>query len=309
MLLNFDGISYFGHPKLKENTMKKIYLIAIMMMVFPCLVHSQNPDVPVRLKQINIVKTNYKNYKDGEIVNKTVLFADGKIQSITTSDVIQKFFYNKSGLLDMTVKEKTGSDWKEVVNYTYNPDNNITKFVSKYHEGNDYITKTVTFGYEGARVKAITRKSTNHQTNLEDIEYIIENGIIVRRTSRDNNKQIIGKVEYVYVNDNVIKHKGLVGDKISKTYTFDDKKSVESLIIQNLFGDNYKVIVPMISYHEDEFSFEDISYNNEVNFSPSSTALVAVSRKYKYNKLNFPISCSMIEENGIVKTEKTFIYE
>lgn len=287
----------------------KTYFFAIMMMVFPCLMHSQDQNAPVRLKQINIVKTNYQNSKDGEIVNKTVVFKDGKIQTITTSDVVQHFFYNTKGLLDMTVKDKVGSDWKEVVNYTYDADNNITKFVKKYQEGNDYITKVVTFFYEGARVKVTTKKSTNHQNIVDDIEYIVENGTIVRRTSRDRNKAIIGKIEYVYVNDNVVKHKGLVGDKISKTYTFDDKKSVDQLIVQSLFGDNYKVIVPMISYHEEEFSFEAISYNNEMNFSPSSTALVAVSRKFKYNKLNFPISCSQIEENGIVKTEKTFIYE
>jgi len=280
-----------------------------MMMVFPCLLHSQDQNAPVRLKQINIVKTNYQNSKDGEIVNKTVVFKDGKIQTITTSDVVQHFFYNTKGLLDKTVKDKIGSEWKEVVNYSYDEDNNITKFVKKYQEGNDYITKTVTFGYEGARVKVITKKSTNHQNVVDDNEYIVENGIIVRRTTRDRNKAIIGKIEYVYVNDNVVKHKGLVGDKISKIYTFDDKKSVDQLIVQSLFGDNYKVIVPMISYHEEEFSFEAISYNNEMNFSPSSTVLVGVSRKYKYNKLNFPISCSQIEENGIVKTEKTFIYE
>ncbi len=279
------------------------------MMVFPCLVHSQDDAAPVRLKQINIVKTNYQNFKDGEIVNKTVLFKDGKIQTITTSDVIQHFFYNKNGLLDMTVKEKVGSDWKEVANYTYDADNNITKFVKKYQEGPDYITKVVTFAYEGPRIKVTTKKSTNHQNLVDDIEYIVENGTIVRRTSRDRNKAIVGKIEYVYTNDNVVRHKGLVGDKISKTYTFDDKKSVDQLIVQSLFGDNYKVIVPMISYHEEEFSFEAISYNNEVNFSPSSTALVAVSRKYKYNKLNFPIFCTQMEENGIVKTEKTFIYE
>ncbi|PAM92367.1 hypothetical protein B4N84_26560 [Flavobacterium sp. IR1] len=286
----------------------RTYFIAIMMMV-SCLVQSQDQDTPVRLKQINIIKTNYQNYKDGEIVNKSVVFKDGKVQTITTSDVIQKFFYNKSGLLDMTVKEKTGSEWKEVVNYTYNPDLNITKLVKKYQEGNDYITKTVTFTYEGARIKVITKKSTNHQNIVEDIEYIVENGIIVRRTSRDKNKQINGKIEYAYSNDNVVRHRGLVGDKISKTFTFDDKKSVDALIVQNLFGDNYKVIVPMISYHEDEFAFESISYNNETNFSPSSTVLVGISKKYKYNKLNYPISCSQLEENGIVKTEKTFIYE
>ncbi len=276
------------------------------MMVFPFLMHSQDN---VRLKQINIIKTNYQNSKDGEIVNKTMVFKEGKLQTVTTSDVIQHFYYNKNGLLDMTVKDKVGSDWKEVVNYTYNPDNNISKFVKKYQEGPNYITKTVSFMYEGARVKVTTKKSTNHQNLVDDIEYLVENGVIVRRTSRDRNKAIIGKLEYVYVNDNVSKHRGLVGDKISKSFTYDDKKSVDQLIVQSLFGDNYKVIVPMISYHEEEFPFESISYNNEMNFSPSSAALVAVSRKYKYNKLNFPISCSQIEENGIVKTEKTFIYE
>jgi hypothetical protein len=287
----------------------KTYFIAIMMMVFPCFLHSQDQNTPVRLKQINIIKTNYQNSKDGEIVNKTVVFKEGKIQTITTSDVVQHFFYNTKGLLDMTVKDKIGSEWKEVVNYTYDADNNIIKFVKKYQEGNDNITKVVTFFYEGARVKVTTKKSTNHQNLVDDIEYIVENGIIVRRTSRDRNKAIIGKIEYVYTNDNVVRHKGLVGDKISKTFTFDDKKSVDALIVQSLFGDNYKVIVPMISYHEEEFSFEAISYNNETNFSPSSTVLVGVSKKYKYNKLNFPISCSQVEENGIVKTEKTFIYE
>jgi hypothetical protein len=286
--------------------MRKIYL-AMAIVLTACLAHSQ--DNPVRLKQINIIKTNYHNSKDGEIVNKTVVFNEGKIETITTSDVVQKFFYNKNGLLDMTVKEKIGSNWKEVINYTYDANNNITKFVNKYQEGNETLTKTVTFSYEGARVKAITKKSTSSQMVVEDIEYIVENGIIVRRTSRDRNKAIIGKIEFVYTNDNVSKHRGLVGDKISKTYTFDDKKSVDALIVQNLFGENYKVIVPMISYHENEFSFESISYNNQLNFSPSSAALVALSRKYKYNKLNYPIFCSQVEENGIVKTEISYIYE
>lgn len=279
------------------------------MMAATSVLHSQDQNLPVTLKQINIVKTNYQNFKDGEIVNKKITFKDGKIIEIVTSDVQQHFFYNKKGMLDSTVKEKIGSEWKEVVNYSYDLDNNLIKFNKKYHEGNDYIIKTVTFTYDGSRIKAITKKSTNHQNVVEDIEYIVENGIIVRRTSRDRNKQIIGKIEYVYTNDNVMKHKGLIGDKISKSYTYDDKLSVESLMVKNLFGDNYKVIVPMISYHEDEFSFGSISSNNETSFSPSSTVLVAVSRKYKYNKLNYPISCSQLEENGIVKTEKTYIYE
>jgi hypothetical protein len=62
----------------------KTYFLAILMMVVPCLLHSQDLNGTVRLKQINIVKTNYQNSKDGEIVNKTVVFQEGKIQTITT---------------------------------------------------------------------------------------------------------------------------------------------------------------------------------------------------------------------------------
>lgn len=58
------------------------------MMVFPFLMQGQDN---VKLKQINIVKTNYQNSKDGEIVNKTMVFKDGKLQTITTSDVVQHF--------------------------------------------------------------------------------------------------------------------------------------------------------------------------------------------------------------------------
>jgi hypothetical protein len=52
---------------------------------------SQASENIVKLKQINIVKTNFRNLKSGEIVNKTIFFKDGKLQSIKTSDVI--FFF------------------------------------------------------------------------------------------------------------------------------------------------------------------------------------------------------------------------
>ena len=65
----------------------KTYFIAILMMVFPFLMQSQDN---VRLKQINIVKTNYQNSKDGEIVNKTMVFKDGKPSKYKKSIAWQK---------------------------------------------------------------------------------------------------------------------------------------------------------------------------------------------------------------------------
>lgn len=287
----------------------KTYLLALFMMASPCLIQSQVSENTVKLKQINIVKTNFRNLKSGEIVNKTMLFKDGKLQSIKTSDVIQSFFYNTRELLDMTVKERVGSNWKEVINYVYNKDEQLTKLTKQYEENGEQVTKTVTISYEGARVKVITKKSNSQQSQKEDIEYVIENGLINRRLTRDLNQQIVNKIEYVYFKDNIVRHKGLIGDKSIKSFTFDDKNSVNLLMVQNIFGANYKVIVPLVSFHEDEFDFGSIGTNNELVFSSTSVNAVGKSRKYKYNTANYPVSCSLIEENGIVKTEFSYVYE
>ena len=287
----------------------KTYFITLFLIAYPCLIQSQILDNSVKLKQINIVKTNFRNLKSGEIINKTILFKEGKLLSIKISDVIQSFFYNPKGLLDMTVKERQASNWKEVVNYTYNNENQLVKFTKKYEEGGELVTKTVAVTYEGSRVKAITKKSNSHQTLIDDIEYVVENGRVARRSSRDRNKQIVNKIEYLYFKDNIIRHKGMVGDKSMNNYTFDDKNSADLLIVKNIFGQNYKVIVPLISFHEDEFNFESISNNNELSFSSAAVNAIGISRKYKYNALNYPVACSIIEENGIVKTEVNYLYE
>lgn len=288
--------------------MKK-YFIAIIMVVFPFLTQSQTSENSVKLKQINVVKTNFRNLKDGEIVNRTMLFKNGKLSSIKTSDVIQSFFYNPNGLLDMTVKEREGSNWKEVVNYSYDKANRLTKFSKKYDENGEYVTKTITVTYEGARIKAITKKSNNHQNFVEDIEYVVDNGAIVRRASRDRNQQIISKKEYGYFKNNFVRQKGLVGDKSTQYYTFDDKNSINLLIVKGIFGENYKLIVPIVSFHEDEFDLQSISENNELSSKSTSVNFIGKSGSYKYNSNNYPISHALIEENGIVKTQTTYLYE
>jgi hypothetical protein len=287
----------------------KTYFMAIFMAAFPYFMQSQTQENPVKLKRIEILRTNYRNLKGGEVVNKTFLFKEGKLESIKTSDVIQSFFYNPKGLLDMTVKERQGSDWKEVVNYSYDKEANLVKFAKKYQEGGELITKTVNITYEGSRVKAITKKSTTHQAAVEDIEYVVEKGLIVRRSSRDRNQQIVNKTEYVYAKDNIVRYKGLLGDKSIQNFTFDDKNSANLLIVKNIFGKNYKVIVPLISFHEEEFDFESISNNNKLSYSSTAVNATGESGKYKYNPLNYPASHSLIEENGIVKTETTYFYE
>ncbi|MBE0393620.1 hypothetical protein HNQ02_000735 [Flavobacterium sp. 7E] len=287
----------------------KTYIMALLIAAQLSFVQTQAQENPIVLKQINIVKTNFRNLKDGEIVNKTIVFKDGKILSIKTSDVIQGFFYNTNGLLDMTVKEREGSNWKEVTNYTYDNTNRLTKFSKKYDENGENVTKTVTFKYEGARIKADTKKSNTHQNFVEDNEYIVENGIVVRRTSRDYNQQIISKKEYGYYKENLSRDKGLVGDKTIIYYSYDDKNSVKSLMAKNTFGENYKVIVPLISFYEEEFELQSISDHNELNSKATSTNYVGKSATFKYNANNYPISQALIEENGIVKTKTTYLYE
>lgn len=287
----------------------KTYLIIIFMMVFPYLAQSQAQEKPVQLKQINIVKTNYRDFKSGEIINKTISFQGGKLSSIKTSDVIQNFFYNQKGLLDRSVKEKEGSNWKEVINYAYDEDNRLIKFGKKYQEGAEFVTKTVTITYQGARVKVITKKSTTKEAIIDNVEYIVENGLVARRSSRDRNEQIINKTEYVYTNGNIVRHKGLLGDTATKFYTFDDKNSADVLMVKNVFGDNYKVIVPLVSFFEEEFNFQMISEANELSYRTTAENTIIKSGKYKYNDLNYPASYSLSEEGGMVKTVKTYFYE
>lgn len=287
----------------------KTYLIAIFMMVFPYLAQSQTQEKSVQLKQISIVKTNYRDFKSGEIINKKISFQDGKLLSIKTSDVIQNFFYNQKGLLDRSVKEKEGSNWKEVINYAYDENNRLVKFGKKYQEGDEFVTKTVTITYQGARVKVITQKSTTKEAIIDNVEYIVENGLVVRRSSRDRNEQIINKTEYSYSNGNIVRHTGLLGDKSVKYYTFDDKNSAEVLLVKNVFGENYKVIVPLISFHEEEFNFQMISEANELSYRTTAIKDIIKSGKYKYNELNYPTSFSLSEEGGRVKTVKTYFYE
>jgi hypothetical protein len=106
-----------------------------------------------------------------------------------------------------------------VINYGYNKDEQLTKLIKQYERMEQKRVTT----YEGPRVKVITKKSNSPQSQMEDIEYVIENGLINRRLTRDRNQQIVNKIEYVYFKENIVRHKGLIGDK-SMNYTFDDKK-------------------------------------------------------------------------------------
>ncbi|MBK0369759.1 hypothetical protein [Flavobacterium agrisoli] len=284
--------------------MLKNYLAALCLWAVS-IAHAQYPV----LKQIKVVQKFYKTSKNGEIINKDILFKEGKLASVKTSDVIQHFFYDENGLLNKTTKERVGSDWKEVTGFKYDPDGRILQFSKKYQEGNEYVTKSVKFTYEGARIKAEAKRSNSHQQLVEDVEYVVENGLIARRVLRDRNKQIIGKTEYAYNNGNVTRHTGLVGDKSIKMFTYDDKGSADLLIVQNLFGVHYKVITPLISFYDEEFDFQSISENNELTFKATSDKYTPISKKFKYNAQNYPQTSHVIEGDGLVVTDATYYYE
>lgn len=289
--------------------MIKHYFIAIFMMAFPFISNAQMMESKPVLKNIKVVHKFYKNSKDSEVINKDIVFSEGKLLTIKTSDVVQGFFYNEKGLLNKTTKDRVGSNWKEVATYNYDGNGRITEFAKKYQDGNEYVTKTVRFTYDGARVKAAAKRSNSHQQLVEDIEYIVENGLVVRRVSRNRNQQIIGKAEYSYGDENVTRHTGLVGDKTIKMFTYDDKNSVALLIVENLFGANYKVIAPLISFYDDEFEFQSISKNNTLTFKATSDKFEPIVEKFKYNDNNYPISSLRVEGDGLVKTESTYFYE
>ena len=285
--------------------MIKKYLTVFSLVAVSYFAQAQYPV----LKQIKVVQRFYKTSKDGEIINKDIVFSEGKLATVKTSDVIQSFFYDANGLLNKTTKERVGSDWKEVASYKYDGDGRLLQLDKKYQEGNEYVTKTVKFTYEGARIKADAKRSNSHQQLVEDVEYVVDKGLIVRRVLRDRNKQIIGKTEYSYSNGNVSRHTGLVGDKSIKMFTYDDKGSADLLIVQNLFGAHYKVIAPLISFYDDEFEFQSISPNNELTFKATSDKFTPVTQKFKYHTNNFPASCHKIEGDGLVVTDATYIYE
>lgn len=286
----------------------KTYFAAFFLMAFSCGVKSQTLDQSLQLKHIAVIKTNFRNLKSGEAIHKNYTFENGKLSTIKTSDVTQSFFYNKKGILDHTVKDRVGSNWKEVNNYTYDAQDRLILFTKKYEENGKIVTKTVTYTYEGARIKQVTKKSTTQQLFVEEVDYVVENGLVVRRSVRDRNQQIIHKTEFFYDKGNPTKQTGLVGDKTIHYFGYDTKTSAHRLMVKAIFGPHYQVIVPLVSFQDEEFKWNDSSPNNEIKYN-TSTSPVIKAGVFKYNTTNYPISYSLIEDNGMIKTVKTFVYE
>ncbi len=68
------------------------------------------------------------------------------------------------------------------------------------------------------------------------------------------------------------------------------------------------MIVPLISFQEEEFEFTFISMNNELKFTSTANTIVRAGT-FKYNAQNYPASYSLIEDSGMIKTVKTYTYE
>lgn len=277
-------------------------VLAILILCLPIAAISQT----VRLKKISSIE---KNLINNQMVTKTHTFEKGKLISIKTSDVIQTFFYNENGLLDHTVKDRVGSNWKEVTNYYYNANNQLIKHTNKYQDGSESAVKTVVFKYDGTRITSITTRTDSKQKFTQYLEYVVEEDKIVRETERNLNQDIIQKREFYYYKDNFVRSRGFVGDKSSDMYIYDDKNSAQMLIAESLFGANFKIIVTMISIHEREVLLESMSLHNLIKFTTSSASKAGYQYNYTYNSDNYPKTHTAINENKELKTDVTYEYE
>ena len=77
----------------------KTFFTALFVVCLIFFAQAQEQENPIRLKQINVVITKFRNLKSGESINKTYEFSEGKLRTIQTSDVTQSFFYNPKSTL------------------------------------------------------------------------------------------------------------------------------------------------------------------------------------------------------------------
>ena len=281
--------------------MKK-QLLATFIFCLPFMAFSQM----VRLKKISSIE---KNLINNQVVTKTHTFEKGKLIKIQTSDVVQSFFYNENGLLEHTVKERIGSSWKEVANYYYNANNQLIKHSNKYQDGPESAVETVTFKYEGSRITAITTRTDSKVKFSQYLEYVVEDGVVVRETERNLNQDIIQKRELYYYKENFVRSRGFVGDKSSDTYMYDSNNSVKMLIAESLFGENFMITVPLIGIHEREIGLDAMSKHNLTKFQTSSATKMPYEFTYTYDAANYPKTAVLINDNKDIKTDITFEYE
>ena len=279
-------------------------LLALLGFVFIFYVQAQESDVSIKLKQITSIETNTKT---GEYITKKYTFQDGKLASIKTSDIIQSFFYNSNGYLERTVRENEMSGWKEVATYEYDTRHNLIKYVNEYEEGGKSVTKTITYKYDGNKIRAITKKSNSPLKFVQWIDYTLENGRIVNESERDINEKVISNKRIDYIEGDLIAYKGVFGDRSTDSYDYDDKQSAMRLVVQNVFGKNYKSIVTLIAPHEKEFPLESISYHNFLKFSSTTPSKKEYQYTYTYNEMDYPKT--HVEHTGLLKTIVSYEYE
>ena len=284
--------------------MKK-HLLALFGFAIALFAQAQeNEDITVKLKQI---RSNEINTSTGEVITKTYAFQNGKLTTIKTSDIIQSFFYNSDGYLDRTVRENEMSDWKEVASYYYDANKNLIKYVNEYEEGGNSVTKTITYKYEGTKIRAITKKSNSPLKYVQWIDYTIENGRIVNESERDINQKVISNKRIDYIEGDLIAYKGVFGDRSTDSYDYDNKQSAMRLVVKNVFGKNYKTIVTLIAPHEKEFPLESISYHNFLKFSSTTPSKTEYKYTYTYNDFDYPKT--HVEHTGKIKTIVDYEYE
>ena len=258
----------------------------------------------VKLKQIESIESNTST---GEKITKNYFFDDGKLASIKTSDIVQTFFYNKDGNLDRTVRENEMSSWKEVASYFYDENKRLSKYVNDYDGGGTVITKTIAFKHDGSRITAITKRSNSRLKFVQYIDYSIKDWKVVSETERDLNRKIVTNRLVDYSDNNLSTYKEVVGDKSTDSYVYDDKKSAMQLLVKNVFGENYKINLLLITPHEREFTMDNMSIHNFLKFTSTKSSKKEYAYSYTYNELEYPKTHTHID--GVIRTVVTYSYE
>ncbi len=282
----------------------KTQLLTLIGFAISLLANGQNPDLNIKLKEINSIELNTSN---GDKITKNYSFDNGKLKSIKTSDIIQNFFYNNNGTLDKTVRENEAFGWKEIANYEYDENGNLIKYTNKYDEGSKSVTKTVSFSYEGTKIRAVTKKSNSTKKYVQWIDYTLQEGKIVSESERDLSQKIISNKRIDYNENDIVAYKGLLGDRSMDNYDYDTKNSAMLLLVQNVFGENYQTIITLIAPHEKEFPLESMANHNFVKFTSTKPSKNEYSNVYTYNNFGYPKTHTQL--NGGYKTMVTYEYE
>jgi len=191
-----------------------------------------------------------------------------RVLSIKRNGVVRRFEYNNKKQLsaekhpeygrvvysyfpDGMLRQKNVSGGRQIINYTYTSNNEISKKV--YNKGNVNLTRSFSYDNHGNLVNTKTRSSDNTQNNDREVRYDTENNIIVERLQIDGRNY---EMRYLY--DGISNLLEVTYPYIGGTYSLAPNAHGDATKIAEING---KQILDSIQYHANG-SFRDIRSPN-----------------------------------------------